>query len=324
MTSKTRYIMKGFTLVEMLLVIVIVSAIIYMSIGYMQQKSRQMSIDKASLQMQQILNAGLAYYVSNGSWPGGLNTNAGFSCLQGTGAVPCNVQYLTTTFTSPFGVPYGTWVGNGSLFYATLQLAYGTATSGIATTIAGRLPMAYVVVDNTQPPGPTNTCGPSNTTCWIFAAVNIPGQNLNNATAVNFAGLYHHGGCIPVPQCPVDKSGTTMTPEVIVVPVSVSGVNDPSNNANVYPLSSFTAYASNPGLNPGEDPSPCLSGTAAPCAAAKPSASYWRACLQVVTERGDVQVTRSDAWGNAVTLAAFTRCAITNEPSGSDFTVFTH
>src|SRR3990167_4197367 len=59
----------GFTLLEMLLVLVIVAALLVIGMNYMQQKATAMRIDRTALQMQQILNAGLAYYVSNGKWP---------------------------------------------------------------------------------------------------------------------------------------------------------------------------------------------------------------------------------------------------------------
>ena len=53
------------------------------------------------------------------------------------------------------------------------------------------------------------SAGSSANTCEVVAAVNIPGQNLNNAGAVTFAGLYYHGGCVPVPQCPYRYSEWT-------------------------------------------------------------------------------------------------------------------
>ncbi len=44
--------------------------------------------------------------------------------------------------------------------------------------------------------------------------------------------------------------------------------------------------------------------------------------MQIITERGDVQVTRNNNWGDNVTMAAFTRCSPDGEESGSDLTVY--
>ena len=353
MEMKTK--LQGFTLIEILLVMVVVSSLIYMGIGYLQQRTEYTRIDRTALQMQQLLNGALSYYVANGQWP------ANFACLQGTGGAACTVQYVTPTLTnSPFNTTYcGSTFGTPNFYFATQISAGSLATAQAdANILAGRLPLAYVTSTNpctaVTPPPPSACTGgavvsgvSSNPNCYVVSMVNIPGQNLNNASAITFAGLYHNGGCIPVPTCPVDASGKTMTPEVFIVPVSVSGVNDVgTNNSNVYPISSFTAYATG---TPTGGTNPPLCGTtsdtgsgaaATNCAFKsgdkvngmpasndlKTSANYWRACLQVVTEKGNVASTSSSAspnlWGQFVTLAAFTRCSITNEPSGSTFNVF--
>src|SRR5580704_3955793 len=106
MKMMKRQAKKGFTLIEMLLVLVIVSSLIYMLFGYVQQKTMQMRIDRTSLQMQQILNAGLSYYVGNGKWPVSVGTaynltanpSAGTNLLQTNGYLPKGV-----TIASPFG-----------------------------------------------------------------------------------------------------------------------------------------------------------------------------------------------------------------------------
>jgi hypothetical protein len=107
------------------------------------------------------------------------------------------------------------------------------------------------------------------------------------------------------------------------MPVSVSGVNDQGSN-NIYPLSSFTAYSTAPGAAPAA----CTGGTAVACTPINgnvpASGMYWRVCMQVITEKGDVQATRTDMWGQSVTMAAFTRCSISNEPAGSTFSVYSH
>jgi prepilin-type N-terminal cleavage/methylation domain-containing protein len=306
---------KGFTLIELLLVMVIISIIIYASIGYIQQKLQQMRIDRTSTQMQQILNAGLAYYVANGSWPTALTD------LQGTYLPPSSVKLV-----NPWGNSYQI-SSTAQLFYVWTQTTTVTTSSAsaAANVIAGTLPLAYTSPTAGTPPPAGTSCTTQNS-CYVVASVNIPGQNLNNARAVNFAGLYHHGACVPVPSCPVDANGNTMSPQIFVVPVSVSGLNDTNSgspaNQNVYPISSFTAYATSPATNPNA----CTGGTQVSCSPINPvaGATYWRVCLQVVTEKGTVSSNTSANWGQYVTLMAITRCAISNEPSGSGFTVYSN
>lgn len=329
----------GFTLIEMLLVLVIAGMILYLMIGYVQQRSLSSRIDRASIQMQQILNAGLAYYVVNGSWPPTLN------CLKGLGGSNCTgtVAYLPTTIKSPWGQDYEVSApmvsGRPVLFYVYTPITSAGITTGTASataqTIAGKLPLSYTSSSMSlfgSPPSPSTACTASTTNCFVVSSVNIPGQNLNNAPAVNYAGLYKHGGCVPVPSCPVDSRGNTMTPQIMVVPVSVSGINDPNSN-NVYPISSFTAYAVGPDTD--ANLSACqYGGTKVSCDPqnAVSNARYWRVCLQVMTDKGLVSQTNLGGynsnsypyypWGGNVTLMAITRCAITNEPSGSGFNVF--
>ncbi len=336
---------EGFTLLEMLLVLVIISVIIYAAFGYLQQRTIQMRVDRTTIQMQQILNASLSDYVTNGSWPGSVAT------MQGTFLPPSSV-----TLQSPWGNQYSISVYSPTpatgqptpppQLYVWTPITSGGGSNGTAAgaanIIAGTLPLAYTTTDTSgtagspgQPPVAGSTCSASSSTCFVVASVNIPGQNLNNARAVNFAGLYHNGACVPVPQCPVDNSNNTMIPQIMVVPVSVSGLNDNGVN-NVYPISSFSAYAKG---NTPLDTAPLAcndSTTAPPCADAANSngpiaTAYWRVCLRVVTERGNAQDTvgttsnqNNTNYSKNVTVMAITRCAVQNEPAGSNFNVFSN
>lgn len=314
---------KGFTLVEMMLVAVIVSVLLMLGIGYSQQKLLAMQTDRAAMQMQQMLNAALTYYVNNGVWPGSNIPPASTSALTD---LQTSQGYLPSgTIKSPWGTTYSLSVTD-NVFYVSMGFPSSLKNQdALAKVMAGKLPLAKVVA-YTPPPqtcswGVCTDSGPA-VPASITAAINIPGQDLNNASAVNYAGLYHHGGCVPVPTCPTDATNKAMQPQVFVVPVSVSGLND-TNTTNVYPISSFTAYATTAKTSPDA----CTNGTALACAGSSPSGQFWRACLQIVTERGDVSTTNTgsgaQAWGKNVTVAAFTRCQVQNEPTGSGFDVFT-
>jgi hypothetical protein len=123
-----------------------------------------------------------------------------------------------------------------------------------------------------------------------------------------------------------------MVPQVMIVPVVVSGVNDTTAGSgsvpNTYPISSFGGYAMGP---PSANPPACDSaGPAIACGTNPvtdlPGTTYWRACIRVVTEKGDVSQTNlgsgTNAWGGSQTLMAITRCAVSNETAGSPFSVY--
>jgi prepilin-type N-terminal cleavage/methylation domain-containing protein len=306
----------GFSLVEIMLVLVIVGGMIYMGTGYMQNKTRMLQIDRASAQMQQILNAGLTYYVNNGSWP------ANIAALQAAGYLPA------TGVVSPWGTSYS--VGpdsSNAVLTATVSLPAGYGSgNAIAKILAGRLPFGI----NTNAPSSSGAAS-------VEASVNIPGQNLNNATNVGFAGLYHNGACVPAPTCPVSGGTETNYPQIMVVPVSVSGMSDTGSTAS-YPLVSLTAKAVGNGVT--ADPVDLSLGNPADCgnttiasagcyqnmaadgtySNAITTGKYWRVCLYAVTSSGSV--TWDITTGQYATVMAVTRCAPVSENVGSAFDVW--
>lgn len=352
---------KGFNLAGMLLILAVVAAIMYLGVGYWQAQNRNARIDKVTWQVQQILNADAAYYVANGIWTNSIAQLQSGNYLPPAAANVINAGSIGLRYST--GIPAATSFpappNPQNLSQASLYIMFQYTTSGTvaniaeANVIASRLPYGFTSQALTPaagiPVSPTaNPCAIGNQ-CFIYAAIPPPGQNLNNATAVNFAGLYHHGGCIPVPTCPSNSTGTALTPSVIVVPVSFSGMND---GTNVYPITSFTAYATG-GANvnppdcsnaPGYAASystsslPPYAGNICINGNATDVSKYWRACIKVVTQRGDITTTQTsanNAWGQSMTIAAFTRCAIiippppavpgpTGESAGSDFTIYSN
>lgn len=325
---------NGVTLLEMLLVLVIVSSIILMVITYTTTKTDETKRDVTAMRYEQILNAGLAYYINNSMWPNDIDT------------LKTN-NYLTKTLKNAWGQDFvfyqnltsGTFSICSSVLGRQIGINYTSATQ--AGIIAGQLPMAYVASGpcpanpppfTTTPPDPA-TC--ASTTCSVVSTVNIPGQNLNNARSLNFAGLYHNGACVPAPVCPNPYNSATnpngMKPAIMVVPVSVSG--NYYGGTEVHPLSSFTAYAMGKGDDPDKgspvanpilctlsSPGTCPSGTSVPLPS---GGTYWRVCLDVVTEKGRINNTPPSVWElTSGTIMAITRCVPNNEPSGSGFSVF--
>ena len=313
---------KGFTLLEMMLVMAIISSFMVLFVNYSGHRLDQFRRDKAALQIQQILNAGMAYYVSNGNWPiTGTGVPVLGSCPSATITTPG--EELTTTQTlmagnylpsaneiiSPWQTPYYL---NCSTTGGTNYLTVTTDTTNVsnAQILQGQLPIAFI-------PTATNTPGGT----WITAQVTIPGQNLNNARSVNFTNVYLNGGCIPVPICP---TGTQA--EVVVAPVSVSGLYDAASMVT-YPITSFSAFVTGPGTSPNDcdtntTASACYS-TGSTAATTANGTKYWRACIAIYTTQG--QVTSASApWGKYVSIMAVTRCSPNYENVGSDMSVFTN
>ncbi len=282
----------GFTLIEMMLVAVIIGMFFVMMMGYYRERTRAAMVDRASQQMQQILNAGLSYYISHGDWP------AAITDLQNPAAPYIPVG---ASINSPWGTPYSAGPvppvppsTNSILFSVTLTLPAALVhRSVIGKIIAGKLPYGV------------STDGVNTT---VTATVNLPGQNVNNATAVNFSGIFHHGACIPVPACPpTAANGRPMVPEVFVAPISVSGTAEANSN-KVYPISSMTAYTTNPATTP---VACTATGAANACQGQSATGLFWRACLRIITSRGEVQLDAVTA--EYAQVQATTRCSVQGE-----------
>jgi len=322
-----RHRAKGFSLLEVLLVMAIVATIMVSILSYTTQKSDEMRRDRTVMQMEQFLNAGLSYYVSFGSWPLKLmdlqnNLFLPNGTIRNAWGQVFTVGNNSTDANNP---------GSGPLFSVCTTIT-GQQAFTAATIIAGRLPLASALDGGTASdpcPRATQTpCASTSTTCTVVSSVNIPGQNLNNARSINFAGLYHNGACVPAPSCP----NPTMIPTIMAVPVSVTGMNDVLNASNIYPVSSFTAYVTGTSQSdntPTNQPGDCDTDQPASCylddSTTLPTGKYWRVCLRIITQKGVVNYKSNNM--DAGIILALTRCAPQNEyttPSvyGSPFTVF--
>ncbi len=314
--------LHGFTLLEMLLVMVIVASIILMVMTYTTTQVDETKRDVTVKQYEQILNAGLAYYINNSTWPNTINDLI-------------NGNYLPNkTINNPWASGYTFYqdATTGTFSICSTIMGSTFASGGHARNtaaresniIANQLPMGYVANScpaSASAPAPT-PCG--GVPCAVISAVNIPGQNLNNARSINFAGVYHNGACVPAPVCP-----NTMSPTIIVIPVSVSGTYYGQSNST-YSLNSFTATAvGDANKQPTGTPLTCFSGGTAACdqttggdAGLPTSGKYWRVCLDVVTQLGRIGDAGSTWDASSGIILAITRCVPNNEPSGSGFNVF--
>jgi type II secretory pathway pseudopilin PulG len=318
----------GFTLLEMLLVLVIMSSIILMFLNFTTQKATETQRDLTVMQVDQVLNAGMSYYIGNGAWPITCGTS-GDTALSSTSPLSTlQPHYIPSALNNnPYGHGYVltcSLPNAGGVFYVFTQV--DTAIN--ALIIAGRLPLSYITTlsDATSATPPTQASGcstvpPAATCTVVVSSVNVPGQNINNARSTNFAGVYHNGGCVPVPNCP-----SNMTPEIFVSVAQIMGTNDATSTGsspNVYPITNFTAYATG-GTGSGTTPLDCSGSGNPACSGTVSNTDYWRACVSVGTEDGAVTSgSGTTSWGQWQTLVAFTRCAPTNEPAGSPTSAWT-
>lgn len=306
------YLAAGVTLLEMMLVTVIISSTLLLLIKYSARQVNRQINDKTAVQMQQILNAAAAYYNAYGAWPttcdiavgtsgavtSGTFSNVSTSGLVTNGYLPINVAF--NSYAYQYQIDCSDTLG---VFYVIAQVP----RNSVAKIIAGILPVAYV----SNASGVPDTAG---TGTYVTAQITVPGANLNNANAINFAGVYQHGSCVPVPYCPgydtttfacLSGSSNCLTPKIIVGPTSVAGLtsyDSTYNNFNAYPLVGFYAYAVGPSSSPGPcndvyypsgstTPSSCIGTTNCPATATcsgSRSGAYWRVCSQVNTEYGQV------------------------------------
>lgn len=293
---------KGFSLIEMLLVLVIASSIVLMIVSYTTQKADELRRDRTSMQLQEILNAALSYYVNNAVWP---------SDAVGNFPAALVPNYLpSSTMKNPWGNGFviaaypGTFTNlNSPMFSISTTLPNATE----AKIVAGRVPFGVVN---------TNT---------VTVSVSAPVQSLNNDRSVNFAQVYNSGACVPQPTCPLN-----MTATIFVVPVQVYGTYDPPAGGiqNIRPITGYTAYATAAAANPNvpsckfpTSAEACLSavGTNMPNAA---TPLYYRVCLRVETEQGPVTPT-TNTWGNNQgSILAITRCMPNGEYQGTPFNVW--
>ena len=147
---------KGFTLIELMFVIIIFSVVGFYSITKQQNKAREEAIERTVIEMKNILSANLAYYVKNNGWP--LDESQlwtlGTSSIQQTflnQSAFCSPWSKTATSSAleicpsktPYqGLPGGSQPSTASLYYT---VSVDVPTESIAREIAARLPNSEVI-----------------------------------------------------------------------------------------------------------------------------------------------------------------------------------
>lgn len=155
---------RAFTLIELLLVIAIIGILVSTGLSLLQTRAKQTKVEKTALQIQQLLQAGMAYYVDNGCWPAPKDESPSGCKTQSppdfiTNYVPVGITK------NPWGNSY-VWHSSGSLFY--IQTVVSDAQT--AKNLAALLPSAKV------------------TSSGIVSQTTIPAQAVNNSIVLYKVG----------------------------------------------------------------------------------------------------------------------------------------
>jgi prepilin-type N-terminal cleavage/methylation domain-containing protein len=197
---------RGFSLLEIMLVTVILVVFAMMAISYTRTQALNTRIDKTAAEMQQILQAAVSYYIDKNAWPScttGTNTGSSIDTTFNT----CQIESLITAgylqagasiSNNPWGNSYeSAWSTTSG---QTFQLSTDVTDPNFAIILQGVLPLASV------------------NSSVVQATVNIPSYAYNNALSMKKVTTYTPGQSIPAPVCPAN-----MEPKIAVSPIVVSG-----------------------------------------------------------------------------------------------------
>lgn len=165
----------GFTLIELLFVLAIIGVLASLGVAMLQKRTENFKVHKTALQIQHILQSGMAWNVDhNSAWPD--------TCGNTTGNVTDFYRnYIgDNIINAPWGSPYH-WcrtdkyaTPQGDRFYVDAK----AKNNNTAQRIAVLLPSADICTDkpNDDNPAP-DSCSPDNKQgTWVRAYVDIPGQ----------------------------------------------------------------------------------------------------------------------------------------------------
>lgn len=203
---------QGFTLIEILFVIAILSVLASLGISVLQQRAQQLKVERTALQMQQILQAGMAFKAdaADQKWP---------ECGPTPPKSPNFDKYMPTGLSlNPWGYTYFCGKPEGKeVFQVKVQVPGSATNTKIADQIIALLPNAGkdVTTDPTKAyvfTEVSGTGGGGTTTEKIVfkdvGSITICDSSDGSCGADRFttAGVYTYRGTIPI-SCPSGMTG---------------------------------------------------------------------------------------------------------------------
>lgn len=172
---------RGYTLIEMLFVIALIAVIASFAIATYRSHAQTERIDKAAIEMQQVLEAALTFHAINHHWPE--NNNQIPQCYPNQNPRLRNFiqHYLpNSNVIDNFGKPFcwGSRGGNDrikALFWVAISVP--NQNENMAKRIAARLPNAIVTSEPNRLSVPAPPCNPMG--CYVRAEVPRPGAQVN-------------------------------------------------------------------------------------------------------------------------------------------------
>ena len=191
---------QGYTLIELLLVIAILSVMSSLAVLSYRNNADDNRMDQTALEMQQVLEAAIAYNVATNHWP---NKNAETpDCHPPDTNDPFIINFLpNANYTSNYGNAF-CWSAKdpadaaSSLFWVALKMPFSDKARNLqfATHIAAHLPNATVLTD----PKEGNTlCTNTSENCYVRAEVALPMAENSHAQII---GLGYCDPTKPNPQ----------------------------------------------------------------------------------------------------------------------------
>lgn len=234
---------KGFTLLEMLLVILVMTAIAFFAIRMQEQKMKEIRVNHAAAQINQIFAAATSYYIDNGDWPYKNKSTPQDQDEADNITLLTDDHYLpkswladgADTLMSPFGSPYvlGPQGSKGAVDskQAMYSVSLDNLTQMQATALKAKLPMSYI-----------KQADDGKDKYKLTAFVSIPSYDYNHAADLSDVGVYHPGDCIPKPTyaCPRGMKAATF---VTVEQAYGFGQGTNQQSGTVYPITGISAYA---------------------------------------------------------------------------------
>ncbi len=189
---------RGYTLIEMMLVIAVIAIIASFSLMMYKKYSETARVDKVAIETQHVLEAALAYNVDHQAWPAE-NNGSDCSTTAPDKNEPFVKNYIPNQNTQSTYGSYFCWDKAGSsagesknrLFWVAMKVPGASLT--LAKRIAARLPNAITTSELQQTEEQTTAPACTTSSCYVRTEVVQPGASSN--TSSGSGSIIASGNC---------------------------------------------------------------------------------------------------------------------------------